>query len=66
MAKTNKVPEPVVDPAPVESIPIHLDKYFEVYRPDVHKYSRAYVWGQYHDTIKTREEWDAIMKDFGL
>ena len=64
MAKTKD--GPVVDPAPVEKIQLHLDQYFERYRPDAHVYSRSYVRGQYRDILKTREEWDAIMKELGL
>jgi hypothetical protein len=49
----------------IESI-ISLMKYFEIHRPEVHPYTRAYIEAAYRGILKTREEWDAVVDGNGV
>jgi hypothetical protein len=37
-------------------------EYFDKYHPELHPYVRAYISGSAYDTIKSRSEWDSLVK----
>lgn len=40
-----------------------IKQYFKKHRSDTHPYTRAYHEATFHGIIKSKEEWDSIMKD---
>jgi hypothetical protein len=50
---------PAIKP-PVEMI--HRDNYFNTYHPDFDVVLRAYISETSHATIKSKEEWDALVE----
>lgn len=41
---------------------LHRDEYFETYHPKYHPYVIAYISENAHATIKSKDEWDALVK----
>jgi len=46
-----------------KDIKILLSQYFDQFRPEVHKYTRAYVSANFHGMLKTRDEWYETLKE---
>jgi hypothetical protein len=36
-----------------------MSKYFDLFHPDLHKYTRAYLEGEFRGILKTKDEWDS-------
>jgi hypothetical protein len=59
-SKTEKAPKKT--PEIKVSEMLHRDEYFEKYHPDYHPYTIAYISENAHATIKSKDEWDALVK----
>lgn len=74
MAKEEKVieeevgkreePKPRVKVAPKkEGVRMLISQYFKKHKLDIHPYTRAYHEATYYGIMKTKDEWDSMLKD---